>query len=110
MLAWLADIQVSYAELLSAFGHVVSCVFFFFSSRRRHTRFDCDWSSDVCLFRSFWFFVSPIFSCWNATANWLTKNQKAAADFVAAIQQANDFINNQPGQFRAYLGKTTKMA
>src|SRR2546430_16742868 len=27
----------------------VNCyVFFFFSSRRRHTRFDCDWSSDVC--------------------------------------------------------------
>src|SRR2546427_8505172 len=26
----------------------VSCLFFFFSSRRRHTRFDCDWSSDVC--------------------------------------------------------------
>src|SRR5256886_11190363 len=25
--------------------HVLS---FFFSSRRRHTRFDCDWSSDVC--------------------------------------------------------------
>src|SRR2546430_3544120 len=24
------------------------CVIFFFSSRRRHTRFDCDWSSDVC--------------------------------------------------------------
>src|SRR5205085_8106237 len=21
---------------------------YFFSSRRRHTRFDCDWSSDVC--------------------------------------------------------------
>src|SRR5256886_9518438 len=21
---------------------------FFYSSRRRHTRFDCDWSSDVC--------------------------------------------------------------
>src|SRR2546430_7480497 len=27
---------------------IVYCVFFFFSSRRRHTRFDCDWSSDVC--------------------------------------------------------------
>src|SRR2546427_892552 len=27
-------------------------VFFFFSSRRRHTRFDCDWSSDGVLFRS----------------------------------------------------------
>src|SRR2546430_17398408 len=24
------------------------CFLFFFSSRRRHTRFDCDWSSDVC--------------------------------------------------------------
>src|SRR2546430_10395269 len=23
-----------------------TCIFF--SSRRRHTRFDCDWSSDVC--------------------------------------------------------------
>src|SRR3989475_11169225 len=27
---------------------VCGCSFFFFSSRRRHTRFDCDWSSDVC--------------------------------------------------------------
>src|SRR5438477_8538544 len=25
------------------------CIFFFFSSRRRHTRLTCDWSSDVCL-------------------------------------------------------------
>src|SRR5207237_6241546 len=24
------------------------CFTFFFSSRRRHTRFKCDWSSDVC--------------------------------------------------------------
>src|SRR2546421_6791283 len=24
------------------------CLFFFFSSRRRHTRSDRDWSSDVC--------------------------------------------------------------
>src|SRR5260370_8338034 len=30
-------------------GFIVHCcVFFFFSSRRRHTRFKCDWSSDVC--------------------------------------------------------------
>src|SRR5256886_12691521 len=28
--------------------YVVDDVLFFFSSRRRHTRFDCDWSSDVC--------------------------------------------------------------
>src|SRR2546430_3245196 len=26
----------------------INAVLFFFSSRRRHTRFDCDWSSDVC--------------------------------------------------------------
>src|SRR5882762_7495462 len=26
----------------------MSVFFFFFSSRRRHTRFKCDWSSDVC--------------------------------------------------------------
>src|SRR6266478_7439553 len=31
------------------FDSVEHCIFcFFFSSRRRHTRFDCDWSSDVC--------------------------------------------------------------
>src|SRR2546430_8916716 len=29
-------------------GYRGSECFFFFSSRRRHTRFDCDWSSDVC--------------------------------------------------------------
>src|SRR5260370_13895662 len=27
---------------------VVRQMVFFFSSRRRHTRFKCDWSSDVC--------------------------------------------------------------
>src|SRR2546430_6131914 len=29
-------------------GDSLVLIFFFFSSRRRHTRFDCDWSSDVC--------------------------------------------------------------
>src|SRR5260370_13746621 len=28
--------------------HLAVWHFFFFSSRRRHTRFKCDWSSDVC--------------------------------------------------------------
>src|SRR5256886_4563569 len=28
--------------------YMMLCSLFFFSSRRRHTRFDCDWSSDVC--------------------------------------------------------------
>src|SRR2546430_11386227 len=30
------------------FDMMLICIVFFFSSRRRHTRFDCDWSSDVC--------------------------------------------------------------
>src|SRR2546430_11352704 len=30
-------------------GLLTTSIFlYFFSSRRRHTRFDCDWSSDVC--------------------------------------------------------------
>src|SRR2546430_12607464 len=29
-------------------GSVYGWFLFFFSSRRRHTRFDCDWSSGVC--------------------------------------------------------------
>src|SRR5256886_5316781 len=40
-------------DLPTAEGLLVTTIyrvflFFFFSSRRRHTRFDCDWSSDVC--------------------------------------------------------------
>src|SRR5256886_7110707 len=34
--------MLNYVDL----SHEIVC--FFFSSRRRHTRFDCDWSSDVC--------------------------------------------------------------
>src|SRR5689334_16688940 len=33
--------------VLSEFLYL-SLFFFFFSSRRRHTRWNCDWSSDVC--------------------------------------------------------------
>src|SRR2546430_7004209 len=40
----------SIGVLLGADTGIYWCgvMFFFFSSRRRHTRFDCDWSSDVC--------------------------------------------------------------
>src|SRR5256886_8521490 len=40
-----------FVSVLMFLRHRRSCsvyLFFFFSSRRRHTRFDCDWSSDVC--------------------------------------------------------------
>src|SRR2546430_7385946 len=45
-------------ELYAVLETAVDLLYFFFSSRRRHTRFDCDWSSDVCssdLRRTLWF-------------------------------------------------------
>src|SRR2546430_8113462 len=50
---------------------------FFFSSRRRHTRFDCDWSSDVC---------SSDLSCTNSRLDDL----RAAAHFVAGKHVAKN--------------------
>src|SRR5689334_24204674 len=38
----MANPQLSYAK------PTATCQLFFFSSRRRHTRWNCDWSSDVC--------------------------------------------------------------
>src|SRR5256886_8646230 len=40
--------EVVHVSGLSTDGKRQAVCFFFFSSRRRHTRFDCDWSSDVC--------------------------------------------------------------
>src|SRR2546427_6245903 len=37
-----------YTELSPCRMWTMVIILFFFSSRRRHTRFDCDWSSDVC--------------------------------------------------------------
>src|SRR5438270_3241730 len=52
-IVWLAKAQniTSIADFIAArYGkaQTVATSVFFFSSRRRHTRFDCDWSSDVC--------------------------------------------------------------
>src|SRR5256886_3324823 len=41
-------VQVETTTVSASTSNVHSLVLFFFSSRRRHTRFDCDWSSDVC--------------------------------------------------------------
>src|SRR2546430_12639980 len=38
----------SYADFSHENVELTRLCFFFFSSRRRHTIFDCDWSSDVC--------------------------------------------------------------
>src|SRR5256886_10123557 len=48
----IGDLNVLRVELLQLIEEafkILNCDdVFFFSSRRRHTRFDCDWSSDVC--------------------------------------------------------------
>src|SRR5690606_40373408 len=41
------------------------CSFFFFSSRRRHTRFSRDWSSDVCSSDLVGFLTLPIMAAIN---------------------------------------------
>src|SRR2546421_6553162 len=41
-------IATAWPTLLPFSVACVPCRFFFFSSRRRHTRSDRDWSSDVC--------------------------------------------------------------
>src|SRR5690606_39327464 len=40
--------RISYANRCVYFDRHVIMFMFFFSSRRRHTRFSRDWSSDVC--------------------------------------------------------------
>src|SRR2546430_9125384 len=59
---WVGAKQARGGTLVWAWGDLsVVC---FFSSRRRHTRFDCDWSSDVCSsdLRSSLFNIKSIFN------------------------------------------------
>src|SRR5688572_30882778 len=48
MIVIFVEVMLLYLVLFVFFLFFVFLFFFFFSSRRRHTRFDCDWSSDVC--------------------------------------------------------------
>src|SRR2546430_75868 len=45
--AW-NNVTFTGAEVKDPGRNLPRALLFFFSSRRRHTRFDCDWSSDVC--------------------------------------------------------------
>src|SRR5256886_3493533 len=67
--------------------------FFFFSSRRRHTRFDCDWSSDVCssdLYEGQRFVTKQQF-----TASVLTREARQGIfRFFPGVQNSNALSNN----------------
>src|SRR5712692_11221325 len=59
--------------------------YFFFSSRRRHTRWNCDWSSDVCssdLWRLRWPFVRPHLRGSVESLTELARQRVATAGFV----------------------------
>src|SRR2546430_2594025 len=48
---------------------------FFFSSRRRHTKFDCDWSSDVCSSDLWWGSLYKDFVAMGAAGFWNDMNE-----------------------------------
>src|SRR6267143_3558151 len=59
--------------------------FFFFSSRRRHTRWNCDWSSDVCSSDLWW---ASWHTFWPITLAWLLRRPSAL--IVGGFDTANE--------------------
>src|SRR5256886_10175106 len=76
-------------------------IFFFFSSRRRHTRFDCDWSSDVC--------SSDLLS-----ADFRIKDAKIYKEFYGDDHPAPDLLGESvyglPEIYRAEISDATLVA
>src|SRR6266480_6028906 len=67
-------------------------MFFFFSSRRRHTRLTCDWSSDVCSSD-----LKPTAGevrYRNTLLNGLKPHEIAALGLVRTFQRTSIFENN----------------
>src|SRR5688572_16843651 len=62
-------------------------IVFFFSSRRRHTRFDCDWSSDVC--------SSDLSSLGEVTSNYFTFEPRGRIIQIDAEPRVLE--SNRPG-------------
>lgn len=51
----------------------------------------------------------PTYSCWNATASWLSSHKTVAADFAAAMKQADAYITADPARFRSVAVKHLTM-
>src|SRR5260370_3322054 len=64
---------------------------FFFSSRRRHTRFKCDWSSDVC---------SSDLTSSNAGTAFLATPHEVSAEIAPVLLQAGLRVVDLSGAFR----------
>src|SRR5688572_20488383 len=78
---------------------------FFFSSRRRHTRFDCDWSSDVCSSDLFF----PAFGVRMAAGRFFDVDEKGPADDVGAVLSYGFWQRRFAGD-SAVIGKTIWLA
>ena len=48
---------------------------------------------------------TPTYSCWNASAKWLSGHHAAAADFTAAMKDTDAWITANPEKFRAIASK-----
>src|SRR5690606_40841262 len=60
---------------------------FFFSSRRRHTRFSRDWSSDVCSSDLYEVWAHPLESCWIIASD---QSAQQIRDDLASVMDADD--------------------
>src|SRR5688572_32174138 len=76
--------------------------FFFFSSRRRHTRFDCDWSSDVCssdLMRlAIMFSILAVVAC-GTLLDAQTGSRSLSPDGIASVHVGGKWEKTEREQF-----------
>src|SRR2546430_17048447 len=72
---------------------------FFFSSRRRHTRFDCDWSSDVCS-SDLYFREGSLSTNQLVGKDWLSQSDQRriekAYDFLLRLRTALHYATERP--------------
>src|SRR5260370_13516095 len=93
---WCVLIIFLNVTLISLYGRVSSFLnlilrFVFFSSRRRHTRFKCDWSSDVC------------------SSDLLGTIPRIAQDLVSALKRAQAFEESYRGKIGAADGPAPEL-
>src|SRR2546430_17655787 len=77
---------------------------FFFSSRRRHTRFDCDWSSDVCSSDLHTNVVSGI----PGRLRWKARFKKSGSRLTAGNTRLGEGRGGEEGRSRGAAGPLKK--
>jgi NitT/TauT family transport system substrate-binding protein len=48
---------------------------------------------------------TPTYSCWNASASWLSSHKQVAAEFATAMAETDSYITAHPAQFRTIAAK-----